>query len=148
VSVGRRRFRILATLIRLVVGATFIAASYGKILEPESFAQSVYYYHMVPASLLHLFAIILPWMELLAGLALVLGPKRRGAALLAIVMTVLFMIGLSSALVRDLDISCGCFGTEGGHAVGSGLLLRDGAMLLALLLFLLLERSSERRPLD
>ncbi len=141
---GRDRFLwVLALLIRLVIGVTFVVASYHKILDPKAFAQSVYYYHMVPAPLLHLFALYLPWLELVAGLALIVGWKRGGAAVLTALMTLAFIVGLSYALARNLDISCGCFGTDSGHSVGLSLLIRDIVMLAALILFLWIDRRQK-----
>ncbi len=138
-----RSYWLLALLIRLVIGVTFIVASYHKILHPDAFAQSVYYYHMVPSSLLHIFALYLPWLELVAGVFLIVGWKARGAAVLTALMTLAFIIGLWSALVRDLDISCGCFGTDEGHSVGMSLLIRDIIMFLALGFYLWIERRKE-----
>jgi hypothetical protein len=46
------------------------------------------------------------------------------------VMLGVFIIAISSALVRGLDISCGCFSVEGGHGVAEDLLIRDILMFL------------------
>ena len=142
-----KRERLLWTLswlIRLVVGITFIVAAWPKIVHPDAFALSVYYYHMMPASLLHAFALLVPWLEMVTGIALIIGWGRRGAALLVALLLLMFILGLSTALARGLDISCGCFGTDGGHAVGISLLIRDVAMFLALLLFLRIEKPKDR----
>ncbi|MBC8366351.1 DoxX family membrane protein [bacterium] len=138
-----RTYWVLALLIRLVIGVTFIVASYHKILHPDAFAQSVYYYHMVPASLLHIFALYLPWLELVAGISLIIGCKAKGAAILTALMTLAFIVGLSTSLARNLDISCGCFGTDEGHSVGMSLLIRDIIMFGALGFFLWIERRKE-----
>ena len=115
---------------RLAVGGIFIYASLDKLGHPQAFAEVIHHYRLVPYPLLHLSAHLLPVVEILTGSALVLGLGRRGAALLAGIMTVVFMAAITSALIRNLDISCGCFNTDGGHAVGLDLLFRDTILLL------------------
>ena len=65
-------------------------------------------------------------------------PPARGLAIrvlfvVNVVALVVFLAAIASALSRGLDISCGCFNTDGGHAVGVGLLWRDLLLLLACL---------------
>ncbi len=119
----------LDLLIRILVGGTFVYASLDKIAHPAAFAMAIHHYRLLPLSLLHPLALLLPWLELTAGLALLLGRARRGAALLIVLMLLMFMGAIVSAMARDLDISCGCFHTEGGHAVGAAVLLRDVFLL-------------------
>jgi len=133
------------------VGGVFVYASLGKLADPAGFAVAVSHYHLVPLPLLHAFAVVLPMVELVAGAALVLGFRLRGAALLTGAMTVVFTAAIASALARHLDISCGCFNTDGGHAVGASLLLRDALLLAACLPPLLLRDAGPaldglRRP--
>ena len=98
------------TLIsRLLVGSIFIYASFYKIIEPASFARSIWYYHLVPGSLINLIALILPWLELIAGLAILGGVYFRGAVFWANLMTVVFIVALASTIARGIDIDCGCF---------------------------------------
>lgn len=116
---------------RLAAGATFLYASLDKIADPAGFAQAIYNYRLLPDALLHPFALLLPWLEAVVGAALIAGLARRGAALLAAGMTVMFIAAVGTALARGLDISCGCFHTRGGDGVGTSLLLRDLALLAA-----------------
>src|SRR4030067_216494 len=102
----------LAFLFRLILGGVFVYASLDKIAHPGEFAKIVYYYHFLPGSAINVFAIILPWVELLAGMALILGLFVESAALIIGTILVMFIIALSSAMIRDLDISCGCFSTK------------------------------------
>ncbi|PJA73881.1 DoxX family protein [bacterium CG_4_9_14_3_um_filter_65_15] len=115
---------------RLVTGGIFLFACLDKLQKPGAFAAAIDHYHLVPYALLHPMAHGLPILELIVGLALVFGVLRRGAAMLAAVLTVIFIVAIASALVRGLDISCGCFHTDGGHAVGITLLLRDFGLLV------------------
>lgn len=131
----------IGLLCRLVVGGIFVFASLEKLADPAGFAQAIYHYRMVPLPLLHPFALLLPMTELVLGGALILGVARRGAALLALGLSVVFLVAIATALARGLDISCGCFHTDGGHAVGLSLLFRDVLMLLACLPPLWLERA-------
>lgn len=117
-------------LCRLILGGVFIFASLDKLQYPEAFAQAIHNYRMVPYSLLHGMAYFLPVLEFITGSALILGIWRRGAALLTGLMTLVFMVAISVALYRGLDISCGCFNTDGGHGVGLSLLLRDLGLLV------------------
>jgi len=128
----------LALVCRLVAGGVFLYACLDKLLHPGDFAQAVHNYRLVPLALLHPFAMLLPVLEALIGIGLVLGVARRGAALLAALLTLVFIIAIAAALIRGLDISCGCFDTSDGHAVGTSLLWRDGLLLVGVLLPLLL----------
>lgn len=151
------RAHLLRTLVlacRLVLGAVFVYASLDKIADPAGFARAVSYYRLLPTAALHPFALLVPWAELVAGAAVLVGAARRGAALLLLILLVAFMIAIGAALARDLDISCGCFETDGGEALGLSLLWRDLGLLAAALLVLLGPRdrwaldslAASRRP--
>ncbi|MCD6250160.1 MAG: DoxX family membrane protein [candidate division Zixibacteria bacterium] len=99
----------LTMLSRLLIGGMFISASFYKIIEPADFAKSIWQYHMIPGSLINLMALILPWLELLIGLALIFGFAYRGAILWANMLLGVFIIALISTIARGLDIDCGCF---------------------------------------
>ncbi len=145
-DVRRPWIDILVLCCRWFVGLVFLYASLDKLQHPGAFAQAIANYRLVPMPLLHPFAVYLPVVEALTGLALLAGWQRRGAALLCSLMTLVFIIAISSALARGLDISCGCFHTEGGHGVGQDLLFRDVG-LLAVALVPLVARS-DRWSLD
>jgi hypothetical protein len=80
--------------------------------------------------LLNLAAITLPWIEIVAGVFLVLGIWMRASAILLSALTLVFMVAIGSALARGLDIDCGCFGTVGGRRAGLVPLLEDMVLLL------------------
>ncbi|MDH3252943.1 MAG: DoxX family membrane protein [Ignavibacteria bacterium] len=115
--------------IRVVVGFLFIAASIDKISSPDAFAEAIGNYRIIPAVAVLPAATVLPWIELLCGLALVLGFWTRGSALLISVLLVAFTFAVISALVRGLDISCGCFTLDptaqrvGWSKIGENMLL-------------------------
>ena len=95
--------------IRLLIGGLFLYAGLPKILDTMGFASSIYNYKLFPAPIIGLTAVFVPWMEVLAGLALVLGVKVRGASLLISLLLMIFIILAAISAIRGLDIDCGCF---------------------------------------
>ena len=105
----------LAVPARWYLGLLFVGASLHKIVEPSSFALDVATYDILPLMLVNLVALVLPWVELLAGGMLVAGWRVRAAALLVAAMMVVFLAALGVALSRGLDMSCGCFASQGAE---------------------------------
>ena len=137
-----RGHALLAVPARLYLGAVFLLACYHKILHPDTFALDVAAYEFLPLQLVNLFALVLPWVELVAGVMLVVGFRARAASLLVALMMVAFIIALSAALVKGLDMSCGCFAEGVGEAdpISWKTLVRDGGWLLLAVYVLFLDR--------
>jgi uncharacterized membrane protein YphA (DoxX/SURF4 family) len=112
------------------IGLIFAAAALAKLGDLDSFSTQIHYFRMVPVPLENLVAVFLPWVELLAGLALLLGIRSRSGAILAAAMMALFTVGVAQALFRGLDFECGCFGTSDGSTVGIRKLAENTGMLL------------------
>jgi uncharacterized membrane protein YphA (DoxX/SURF4 family) len=126
------KYLILA--IRLVLGVVFIWAAVDKIVNPGDFAQNIYNYRMLPDGFINFMALTLPWLEIICGGLIIVGVFVRGSAFLIAFMLFIFIIAISYALMRGLDISCGCFSQEGGHEVAVDLLYRDIVMFVGALL--------------
>ena len=99
----------LSVRVQIALGAVFVAAAIPKILDPPAFAHMIYNYRLVPGGLVNALALVMPWIELLAGLALVLGVWRREAALVAGALLVVFLGAIGWNLLRGHGIDCGCF---------------------------------------
>jgi len=127
--------------VRLALGSIFIYASWYKIIEPQDFAKSTWYYHMVPGSLINLMAIFLPWLELVCGVAMILRTGYRGALALQTAMTLVFVYALGSAISRNLNIDCGCFKAAASATHSAWLSLWFDLGMLILLAQLWLSRS-------
>ena len=97
---------------RIVLGGLFIWSSMDKMANMGEFAKVIYYYRILPSGFENLFAIFLPWMEFTTGLLLVVGRFKRGAIVIYSGLLIIFIIALSQALLRGLDISCGCFSVK------------------------------------
>lgn len=102
----------LTVRVQIALGAIFVAAALPKIADPPSFAHMIYNYRILPAGLINISALVMPWVELLAGLCLILGVWVRPARWLIGAMLVVFMIAISINLFRGNAIDCGCFDTS------------------------------------
>jgi uncharacterized membrane protein YphA (DoxX/SURF4 family) len=113
-------------IIRLYLGVTLIYASLDKIANPDQFARIVYNYRILPEFLINVFAVTLPWVELITGLFLIFGIFIESASLLTSFLFVIFIIAISINLFRGIDLNCGCFSTDpAGKKEGANLLIRD-----------------------
>jgi putative oxidoreductase len=130
---------------RWVLGLTFLYASYSKILSPADFAKIIYGYGLFPASLINLIAIIIPFLELVAALALILGVYPRSAAIILNALLVAFIILISINLIRGHEFNCGCFALEDSadQISSSSTIVRD-LIFLALGLQVLLYNQFRR----
>ena len=108
---GFLRNKWLTWVSRLVIGVFFVVASYHKILDPPDFAKAIYNYKIVPGELIHLSALFLAWLELIAGLAVITGLGLRGGAAILGCLCTVFIVALSYNLVRCHPTICGCFST-------------------------------------
>jgi uncharacterized membrane protein YphA (DoxX/SURF4 family) len=118
-------------LVRIALGLIFVYASVHKIRDPVAFAGSVAAYKILPYSLNFLVAAILPWVELICGLLLVVGYRVKAAASIVIAMNLVFIVALSSTIVRGLDIDCGCFKQGGDKTPAWEVIIRDVIFLVA-----------------
>lgn len=99
----------LTIRVQIALGAIFVVAALPKIADPPSFAHMIYNYRLVPSSMINISALVMPWVEVLAGLALILGVWKAGARMLITLMLAAFIIAISINLTRDNAIDCGCF---------------------------------------
>lgn len=134
---GRLFHPWLVVRVQFALGAVFLVAAWPKLLDPPGFAKAVAQYDLLPAVLVPFVALALPWLEALAGLALVLGVWVRPAALWAGLMLVAFMGALGFNLARGHAVDCGCFQVAASERTEAerladmrGLLLRDAGLLL------------------
>ena len=94
---------------RWILGLTFIYASLHKIIAPADFAKIVYGYGLFPEILINLIAIMIPLLELVTGLALVIGVYPRSAAITINGLLLAFIVALTTNLIRGHEFDCGCF---------------------------------------
>ena len=86
---------------------------------------------MLPAAFVPYVAAAVVGIELVAGIALVSGILARPAAVVVAALLLAFLAFLAQALLRGIDLRCGCFG--GNEPASWWSVARDGAMLAAAL---------------
>jgi uncharacterized membrane protein YphA (DoxX/SURF4 family) len=124
-------------IAQVAIGLVFLAAALAKIGDATYFAQQVHNFRLAPIWSEHLVAMTLPWIELVAGLALVVGPRRRAGALIVLALMLLFTIAVGTAWARGLDFTCGCFGKASASGIGARKFFENvGLTLLAAVAFL------------
>ena len=121
--------RELNLILRLFLGGMFVYAAWDKVLEPSSFAMAVRGYKLIPFSLSNLFALCVSWTELVAGVMLILGIFPRKAAGAIAILLVMFIVAITTTLVRGMVVDCGCFGKDGGSSTSWLLIVRNVGLL-------------------
>lgn len=122
------RNKPLLLVFRVVLGGLFIYAGAVKVGSPLDFAQDIRNYRLVGQSLSFIAAVVLPWLEILAGAFLIAGIWTRGAALVITGLLVFFIVLTLVTMARGLDIDCGCFGPVDRKS-GWSVVLEDLGML-------------------
>ncbi|MCX6356452.1 MAG: DoxX family membrane protein [Candidatus Aureabacteria bacterium] len=141
---GRRPSLIhrgLVLILRLFLGGLFIYASVHKLQDPVAFSKIIYNYKILPGFLINMSAIVLPGVELVAGIMLIIGFMSRGAALIITASLLVFICAISYNLARGLEFDCGCFSfSRSTKGAAVDLLIRD-LIFLAMALRMLCARG-------
>ncbi len=142
--------KVIAIIARIGLGAVFIAAAAPKIADPPSFAHMMSNYGLLPTRAVNGFALFLPWLEMLAGLALVSGWLAKTGARIAAALLVVFILAIGGNLARDHAVQCGCFdvhAAEKSHAEllaeMKWVLARDAGLLVVAVLLARVNEDSK-----
>jgi uncharacterized membrane protein YphA (DoxX/SURF4 family) len=134
----------LPLLARAALAAVFLYAGIGKLLDPAAFAVAIENYRLLPCMVSGWVALYLPWLETACATGLFFPRARLGATVLLAALCAGFCGFITSALLRGLDISCGCFGGDAAARTDLRLPLLRAALLLAACIWLLVR---ETRPM-
>lgn len=140
-----RFFPVMERAVRWILGGIFIYSGSVKLMDTSRFAEIIGGFGLLPDGLIYPFALLLPLIELIAGIGLVFA--LRGSLLAIALMLVMFVVVLLYGIHLGLDIDCGCFGPEDPEQAYKGLkaaLARDTVMMAAVL-FIYWSRNRCRR---
>lgn len=105
-----REQQVILWVLRAILGGFFIWSGYEKMKDLSDFTQTVANYKMIDRPWDALVAYFVPCLEIVVGLALIVGVFAQGG--LAILM--LMLLGFSGAIAwvwhQGLNINCGCYG--------------------------------------
>jgi putative oxidoreductase len=107
---ARPAFNMVCRILALLIGGLFIYAGVVKVLDPVGFAGDIENYKVLPWPIGVRLAFYLPWLEILAGVALIVRRLYWGGWFILTVLMTVFIVATIVAKMRGLDISCGCFG--------------------------------------
>ncbi|HUP28131.1 MAG TPA: DoxX family protein [Chloroflexia bacterium] len=108
------------TLIsRLVLGGILFLSGMTKLGVPTAFGATINSYELsLPSGLVQAMAVGLPVIELGLGVWLLAGLFTRFSAVLSMVIMFVFLVAITQAWARGLDVNCGCFSGPDGNPVG------------------------------
>ncbi len=126
-------------VLRIFVGGLLLWAGIAKLAAPTAFFGALLGYELpLPETALRLVTVTLPWLEILCGGALLADFWPETVRPLTVALTLSFVVAIGQALVRGLDIDCGCFGgsknafwNTPGVALARALLMTIAALALA-----------------
>ena len=107
---GILAFPLLYRIVRFGLAVLVIYAGISKLLDPKAFARIVSAYGIVPEALLPVIAIGLPLIETVAGIGLLLDVRGSLAVISSLLGLFIFVLGFG--ILKNMDVDCGCFGTE------------------------------------
>ena len=142
----------LTVRLQFVLAAFFVVAGIAKVADPPGFAHEIHNYGIVPGFAVNAMALVLPWLEIVVGLALFAGIAKRTAARILAFLLVVFIAALSVNLARGKPVDCGCFGSSSAPKTPQQRLFdmkiaiaRDVGLLLLAAQILAAEREELRR---
>ncbi len=138
----------IALLIRSILGGLFAYAGLLKITNIKGFAKTLSLYNLVPEQLLVIVAIMLPLIEIIAGIGLIFDVRFTLSIITG--MLIMFIVVLWYGILNNLEIDCGCFSNEelASHDSLRQAFYRDLVMLIGAVYIYLyrLKRHGFRMP--
>lgn len=110
--------KMVLFLARIILASVFIIAGIEKVSDVVSFASIIKNYNFFPLMSVNFIAITLPWIELINGILLLYGYKKREISILFAIILGFFILLIFISILRGLDINCGCFGTIDSVKIG------------------------------
>jgi hypothetical protein len=114
------------------LAALLLYAGILKLRDPAQFGTELENYRLLSEAWARRASYFIPWLEIATALGLIVRPLRLGGWLLSVALGMGFTFFVTSAWLRGLDISCGCFGST-STPVGPLATARAGLILLVAL---------------
>lgn len=139
---------VVVWVSELAIAGLFLLAAYNKLMPPNGpklFSASVQAFKLgLPDILVRFVTSATPWVELIAAVLLLRGVWSRAAATVLGLLLVGFILLIAQALLRGLNVECGCFGKLSPFCsgpLGACNLVQNAVMLAACLLIAMTPRD-------
>jgi len=106
----KSRLDPIELLFRIILGGVFIYSGFYKIRDPQSLELVIRNYKILTDPFIAIVAMTLPPLEIILGACLLLKILFNGALTLCVTLLMAFIALLSSLILRNIDIECGCLG--------------------------------------
>ncbi|ODA39478.1 putative methylamine utilization protein MauE [Desulfosporosinus sp. BG] len=117
-------------ILKLLFAGIYILAGGSKVLNLYLFKATILaYYSFLPESLALMIAIVFPWLEILAGLSLVLNWKTKHSSGFLFLLSLFFFIQIILNYSNILPYGCGCFGFGGPEKISLYHVFRDVSIM-------------------
>jgi putative oxidoreductase len=151
-----RKAQLLTALewaCRLYLAGVLFYAAWPKLMDPQGFAKAITNYRLVlpfiGQNYVYPMAMFIPALEAILGIGLLFARAKRASSFLTAGLLALFTVLILQAVLRGLNIDCGCFGSSDisqaeAAKVGWTRIAEDIAwFLMAMFVY---KRSSPRKP--
>jgi hypothetical protein len=108
----------LAFIASIALGVTFLVSGLGKLRDPTGFIFAVLDYQILSPGRAVVYGRLLPWLELMCGLALISGALPRLAGAVAAATLLSFLVAVEVNLMRGRRLDCYCFGGRSEERLG------------------------------
>jgi putative oxidoreductase len=121
----------LPLIARIIVALVFIAAGVLKVGHADDLGSTIVAFRLsLPSQFVGFAAISLPLFEIVSGAYLLLGWQLRIVSVASVALLLVFIVALSSVVIRGIPTPCGCFGPGETDPVSWWTVLRDGAAVI------------------
>jgi putative oxidoreductase len=127
---------VVAMALRIALGALFVWTGWVKVQDPTEFLFSIRSFQILPDPWAAWVAMGLPWLEVAAGAALIIGLCIEGGLAVIAGMLGVFLWAIIHSWQRGLDLNCGCFGGDASNSDYHDLIRRDVTLLVLALVLL------------
>ena len=116
----------------LLISGIFLFAGIMKLVNFGDFPEEIARYHVLPESLILYAALYLVFFEIFVAIAILIPKFRVNGAFCVFFLMMLFCLAIIYAMIRGIDVTCGCFGSNGSAFLSNGFafLFRDIILLL------------------
>jgi uncharacterized membrane protein YphA (DoxX/SURF4 family) len=124
------------------LGVTFLVAGVSKLRDLPGLRAGVSAYGVVPDRWSWPAAVLVPAVEVVAGLALLTGVGGKLAAATVLVLLAVFMVATVTVLRRGDEVPCMCYGASSREEVSAATVVRLGALAVLATTVLLVPATS------